>query len=254
MRLCGLKDYKTLFAFLFVLWAAPALAQPTIVNTPSPFSTSSAAAPSYTYNFQCNATTDFLLVFVHSYGSYDSFDTTHQTATFNGVSATLQTGAGHTAEDITVYTLASPATGAAHDFIVTYSSVAPPFGGYIQAFCLTGTNASTPVGQKTATFNVTDSSPMSDTITSASDSLVFDAGTTNWIATITPDASQTQLYNSFWGSPGNVTVESSDKVAGSTMQWTWTGGGSLRTAHAVIEIKAAGTPPPAGAVRHRRVQ
>lgn len=253
MPLCGLKDYKALFSFLFLLWTSPALAAIAIVNTPSAFNTSSAAAPSYTYNFQCNGGTDALLVIIHSYGSYDNLGATHQSATFNGVAATLQSGAGAGIgnEDLAVYTQSSPATGAAHDFIVTYSANAPSFGAYIQAQCLSGTNTSSLVGQTAAHFDLTASSPIGDTIASASDSLVFDAMTTNTTATFTVGGGQTQLYNTSWGGGGALAM-SSDKLNGTTMQWTYTGT-APRAAHGVIEIKAAGAPP-AISVRHRRVQ
>lgn len=210
-----------------------------VTPTPSAFNNTTANQPSYTYNFTCPAGTILLLVLVHSFNTFDiSHNDSMTSATYNAKTVTIQTGDGQQGEDTRILSLQNPDTGAAHDLVVNFSPNCP-FGVYMQAYCISGNDTTTPINQsnKGSRYQISATSPGTDSLSpaAASDSLVFDAVMCNF--TTTPDASQTSLYSATWG--GDLPA-ASDKTGGvSAMSWTFSG--TVRFAHSWVEVKAAGS-------------
>lgn len=117
-----------------------------------------------------------------------------------------------------------------HDVVVNYSPNSPYGANYV-VISIIDAHAS-PFGATGGDFNNADASPLSNTISMTAGSIAFDI-CSSASTTLTADASQDELTNAVFG---GERVFASYKLDAAEMVWTYSG--SIRRAHAIIEVKS----------------
>lgn len=229
-----------LITLLLCLYAQSAWAAISIVNTPTVFNTTSGGA-TQTYTFQCNATTDFLVVGIASYGDHNGGGTSGLTsAAYNGATMTVTAHYGLGSEDVHILTLVAPTTGSSVNLVMNYSP-SNSFGLVAQALCLKGVNQAAPTGNINGVGDTSGTaSPISTSISMTSGSWAFAVAATATSGTLTATGGATEISNNTWGGQKMAFSYLLDATA---MGWTYTGG-TIRFSRGVIEISEAATASP----------
>jgi len=156
--------------------------------------------------------------------------------TFVGAINNMRSGGDDARAEI--WQLVTPSAGT-HDVVITLSS-APSRGAVAGVITFTGVDQSTPLGPFAS--NENDPSPATVDVQSAPNELVFGVVATEYSA-ITTDPGQTEEWNiSVSGTRTNGA--GSTKAGASTVNLSWTVGGSAHWAAAGVSIKPSGIPLP----------
>lgn len=169
-------------------------------------------------------------------GSYDT-NTKITSVTWNGTAVNLlktsYDGGGGENNIVHWYGLATSDAGT-HDVVVSYSPNSPYGANYV-VVSIIDAHAS-PFGETGGDFNNSDASPLSNTISMTAGSIAFDICSSS-STTPTVDSSQDELTNA---ALGGERVFASYKLDATEMVWTYSG--SIRRAHAIIEVKTGAAP------------
>jgi hypothetical protein len=216
------------------------MAAPTLDNSGT-FVDTNTGVSSWTQAFTVGASANELTV---RHACYDT-DQVITGITYGGVALTCLTIASDIAHNqnnsVQIWGLQNPPVGA-NNIVVTYNGTRQYEGGMIVTSHIGVTAYGNKVPNGTGGGNGfigSDSSPLTTNISSSgADAVVLDMTCTN--GTLTVDASQTSIGNT---SVGGERMSASSKNAATAMTWTFSG--TIRTAHALIELIGGGGGGPA---------